>query len=107
MYRGIFDQRRPDAPGCRPADGGFSFGVWAPNALAVSLVGDFNGWDGEACPMARGRDGIWRVFVPGLADGALYKYRIVSPSGEILFRADPCGRYAELRPGTASAVWRG
>ncbi len=58
---------------------GTYFGVWAPNAASVSVVGDFNGWDTQSHPLqARGSSGIWEGFVPGLGKGALYKYHIVS-----------------------------
>ncbi len=106
MYRGIFRQNSPEAPGCRPTADGFSFAVWAPNAEKVYLVGSFDGWSAEGLPMQRCGGGIWRLSVRGMAEGTLYKYRIVTPSGEQFFRADPCGRYSELRPGTASVTWK-
>jgi 1,4-alpha-glucan branching enzyme len=85
---------------------GVTFGVWAPNARRVSVVGDFNQWDGRRHPMRiRGGTGIWELFIPGLAEGEVYKYEIKSnPSGSIGLKADPYAFYAELRPKTASVV---
>jgi 1,4-alpha-glucan branching enzyme len=85
---------------------GVLFAVWAPNAERVSVVGDFNRWDGRRHPMrARGGSGIWELFVPDLEAGHIYKYEIRSrDSGHILLKADPYGRWQELRPRTASVV---
>ncbi len=85
---------------------GTSFAVWAPNARRVSVVGDFNFWDGRCHPMRLRREcGVWELFVPGVAEGARYKYELVGPRGELLpLKADPCARQAELRPATASIV---
>src|SRR5712692_5909554 len=64
---------------------GVHFAVWAPSAKRVSVVGDFNRWDGRVHPMrARGSSGLWEIFVPELPEGAIYKYEIVGPSGNIL-----------------------
>ena len=90
------------------ADGvsGVSFTVWAPNALRVSLVGDFNAWDGRCLPMRRLDDfGIFELFVPGLTEGTIYKYEIKAKGGLTYLKADPCASFSELRPGTASVVW--
>ncbi len=106
MYRGFFNQSSRFAPGCRPTSKGFSFAVWAPNAAEVSVVGTFNNWDPSKAKMTRNRSGIWRISVPGVSAGEMYKYRIVTPSGEVYYRADPCGRFSELRPGTASVTWK-
>jgi 1,4-alpha-glucan branching enzyme len=85
---------------------GALFVVWAPSAARVSVIGDFNRWDGRLHPMrARGESGLWEIFVPGLAPGALYEYEIRSGSGVVARKADPYGFAAELRPGTASVVW--
>lgn len=85
---------------------GVSFAVWAPNADRVSVVGDFNMWDGRRNPMRLRREcGVWELFVPGLARGALYKYEIRTRHGEILSKADPCGFAAEMRPSTGSVVY--
>lgn len=85
---------------------GVAFAVWAPNARGVSVVGDFNGWDGRSHPMRPlGASGVWELFVPGLGDGERYKYRVAGgPDGRLQDKADPCGYAAELRPGTASLV---
>ncbi|MGC8962698.1 MAG: 1,4-alpha-glucan branching protein GlgB [Candidatus Bipolaricaulaceae bacterium] len=85
---------------------GTYFAVWAPNAEAVSVVGDFNGWTPGKNPLSpRGVSGIWEGFVPGVGPGALYKYHIVSRYGWQGFKADPCAFFAEVPPGTASVVW--
>ena len=93
----------------RDIDGvsGVNFAVWAPNCYKVALVGDFNRWDARTHVMENNGDsGIWEIFVPGLVDGAHYKYEIRSHNRD--FRAqksDPYGFFAELRPDTASIVW--
>lgn len=82
---------------------GYFFAVWAPHALAVHVVGNFNGWDENANPMTKFNDGgIWTLFIPGLGEGELYKYCITTPSGDNIMKADPYANAAELRPGTAS-----
>ncbi len=84
---------------------GVYFAVWAPNAAAVSLVGDFNGWEEGANPMTRLEPlGIYETFVPKLGLEELYKYEITSSYGEKLFKADPFANKAEFRPGTASVT---
>jgi len=85
---------------------GVAFAVWAPNARRVSVVGDFNGWDGRHAQMRKRVDsGIWEIFIPGAGAGARYKYEILSGEGVVLpLKADPVGRAAELRPSTASIV---
>ena len=85
---------------------GVGFAVWAPNAREVSVVGDFNGWDGSQHHMYLHRGaGVWELFVPGLAEGAVYKYRIVSHDGNTLpDKNDPIGFQFEMRPKTASIV---
>ena len=94
----------------REIDGvaGVAFGVWAPNAQRVSIVGDFNQWDGRTHPMRnRGPSGLWELFVPGLAEGAIYKYEIRTRQGALPFlKADPYAFRAELRPRTGSIVAR-
>ena len=94
--------------GARPAlvEGrrGYSFVVWAPNAHAVSIVGDFNEWRAGAHAMApRGSSGLWEAFVPGLAAGTLYKFALSTPIGE-LTKADPFALRAERSPRTASVT---
>jgi len=84
---------------------GTHFAVWAPNATRVSVVGDFNFWDGRRHAMRRvGETGAWEIFLPGLGDGTLYKYEIASPEGAPLLKADPVGFGAQYRPETASIV---
>jgi 1,4-alpha-glucan branching enzyme len=87
---------------------GVHFAVWAPNARRVSVVGDFNGWDGRVNPMrSRGTSGIWELFVPEFDEGVVYKYEIVGPQNNILpLKADPYGFRSELRPNTGSVVAR-
>ena len=86
---------------------GVQFGVWAPNALRVSIVGDFNHWDGRVHPMrARGSTGVWELFLPNVGAGMIYKYEIRSRLREIPFlKADPYGFSSELRPKTGSVVF--
>jgi 1,4-alpha-glucan branching enzyme len=83
---------------------GVRFAVWAPNAVAVAVAGDFNGWDGRRTPMRRlASAGIWEVFVPGIGAGSIYKYLVTGADGTTE-RADPYGFGAELPPRTASCV---
>ncbi|MBR1478545.1 MAG: 1,4-alpha-glucan branching protein GlgB [Lachnospiraceae bacterium] len=85
---------------------GVYFAVWAPNATAVHVVGNFNSWNEESHPMEKlGEVGIWGLFIPGLKDGEVYKYLITAWDGRKLYKADPYASYAELRPGTASIVY--
>jgi 1,4-alpha-glucan branching enzyme len=85
---------------------GVRFAVWAPNARRVSVVGDFNNWDGRRHGMRlRHGAGVWELFIPRLRPGTIYKYEIVGPSGEVLpLKADPVALRAELPPATASMV---
>jgi 1,4-alpha-glucan branching enzyme len=85
---------------------GVNFAVWAPNAQRVSVVGDFNLWDGRRAQMRKRLDsGIWEIFIPGVAPGAVYKYEIVGRHGDLLpLKADPVGFEAELRPANGSVV---
>jgi 1,4-alpha-glucan branching enzyme len=84
---------------------GTSFAVWAPNARRVSVVGDFNAWDGRRYPMRlHPGAGIWEIFLPDVSPGALYKYEIKTRDGEILLKADPYAFAAERPPQTASVV---
>jgi 1,4-alpha-glucan branching enzyme len=92
----------------REVDGvsGVEFAVWAPNAKRVSVVGNFNSWDGRVAPMrSRGATGIWEIFLPGLTEGALYKFEIFSRVNEHLgLKSDPYAFASEMRPKTASVV---
>ena len=85
---------------------GVRFALWAPNASRVSVVGDFNAWDGRRHPMrSRGGGGVWEIFVPHVAAGDRYKFELRSRDGAVLpLKADPYARAAELRPATASVV---
>jgi len=84
---------------------GTHFAVWAPNAARVSVVGEFNFWDGRRHAMqSRGASGVWELFVPGVTGGATYKFEIRSQAGITALKADPYARQAELRPKTASIV---
>jgi 1,4-alpha-glucan branching enzyme len=85
---------------------GVAFAVWAPNARRVSLIGDFNRWDGRLYPMrSMGSSGIWELFVPELEPGALYKFEIKTREGALRIKADPYAFAMELRPKTGSIVW--
>ncbi|WP_441250194.1 1,4-alpha-glucan branching protein GlgB [Kitasatospora sp. McL0602] len=91
----------------RQVDGvsGTAFAVWAPNAAGVRLVGGFNHWDGTGHPMrSLGSSGIWELFVPGLAEGAQYKYEVHTRQGGVLQKADPMARATQCPPETASVV---
>ncbi|HYZ15308.1 MAG TPA: 1,4-alpha-glucan branching protein GlgB [Candidatus Acidoferrum sp.] len=85
---------------------GTRFAVWAPNASRVSVIGDWNAWDGRVHPMRLRREaGVWELFIPGVGDGALYKYELLGPHGELLpLRADPFAQRSEVRPANASVV---
>ncbi|MBM0103967.1 1,4-alpha-glucan branching protein GlgB [Steroidobacter sp. S1-65] len=84
---------------------GTRFAVWAPNARRVSVVGDFNQWDGKRNAMEmRGHSGVWETFVPGAAPGALYKFEIVGAHGQQLMKADPYAFQMQLRPDSASVI---
>ena len=84
---------------------GIYFGVWAPNAREVHVVGSFNGWDEYAHPMEKlGPVGIWGAFIPGVNLGEMYKFLITAQDGRKLYKADPYANYAEFRPGTASVI---
>ena len=87
---------------------GVHFAVWAPNARRVSVVGNFNHWDGRVHPMRfRGSSGVWELFVPELGEGAIYKYEIVSHEDVVLpLKADPYAFSSELRPNNGSVVAR-
>ena len=87
--------------------GGVAFGVWAPNALRVSVVGNFNNWDGRRHPMrSRGSTGVWELFIPGLREGEIYKYEVKGRYNNYLgLKTDPYGFYCEMRPKTASVVY--
>lgn len=84
---------------------GTLFAVWAPNAVRVSVVGNFNSWDGRRHPMRRLEDsGVFELFIPGLSEGEIYKYEIKIKGNLVILKTDPYGYYSELRPDTASIV---
>jgi len=87
---------------------GVRFAVWAPNARRVSVVGEFNRWDGRVHPMRRRVDsGLWEIFLPGITEGTAYKYELLGADGALLpLKADPVGFAAEMRPANASVVAR-
>ena len=86
---------------------GTAFAVWAPAARSVSVVGDFNSWDGRLHPMrSLGPSGVWELFLPGVGEGARYKYEIGTQAGERRLKADPLAFEAEAAPGTNSIVHR-
>jgi 1,4-alpha-glucan branching enzyme len=98
-----------DVLGARPRTlegvSGTSFAVWAPGARRVSVIGDFNRWDGRLYPMrALGSSGVWELFVPDIGPGALYKFEIKTQEGALRIKTDPMAFAMELPPGTASAV---
>ena len=98
------------ALGAHPAEmegvSGVRFAVWAPNAQRVSVVGDFNGWDGRRHPMRkRHGPGVWELFIPRIGPGVFYKYEMTGPGGELLpLKADPVAWAAQIPPQTASIV---
>ncbi len=84
---------------------GVRFAVWAPNAELVSVVGDFNRWDRTWHPMRLRESGVWEIFIPGLGEGAVYKYSVLARDGREQQKSDPYGFFAEVPPKTASIVW--
>ena len=91
--------------GGRLTESGAFFSVWAPNAVSVSVTGDFCSWDPDAHPMHRESDGVWTAEIPGLRQFDLYKYAIKTHDGQTLYKADPMAYFSELRPGTASSLY--
>ncbi len=83
---------------------GVVFSVWAPNAREVSVIGEFNGWDGRHHPMHPSDSGIWTLFIPGLPEYTVYKYRITARDGQVFDKSDPYGFFMEERPRTGSVV---
>lgn len=90
---------------CEEDRDGVFFGVWAPNAAQVHVIGSFNEWDEARHPMKKlGDGGIWSLFIPDVKEGDMYKFLITAQDGQKLYKADPFANYAEFRPGTASIV---
>src|SRR6266403_5537971 len=87
-------------------EAGVYFAVWAPNAQRVSIVGDFNGWDGRVNPMRRLLgSGVWELFLPGIKEGAHYKFEIRTPRGALLLKSDPFGFFSQHGKETSSMVY--
>src|SRR6185369_8842799 len=85
---------------------GVAFAVWAPHASGVSVVGDFNSWDGHAHQMTTlGNSGVWELFIPNLIAGCLYKFAIQPANGPALFKVDPYAQHTEAPPDTSSIVY--
>ncbi len=85
---------------------GVHFAVWAPNAARISVVGDFNQWDGRCHQMkSLGSSGIWALFIPGVGEETLYKYEIRAQNGDVFLKADPYAFYSEIRPNTSTIVY--
>ncbi len=92
----------------RTVDGvaGTGFSVWAPNAQRISVVGDFNGWDGRVHQMrSLGSSGVWEIFLPGVGEGAHYKFELRDHQNRIRLKTDPCGLFFEVAPKNAAIVW--
>jgi 1,4-alpha-glucan branching enzyme len=84
---------------------GVSFAVWAPNAQAVRVVGEWNFWDGRVHPMrSLGNSGVWELFIPGVSAGTRYKYELVAATGRVVLKADPMAQATQIPPDTASVV---
>ena len=83
---------------------GVYFAVWAPNAIRVSVVGNFNNWDGRAYQMNLLESGIYELFIPGVRAGDIYKYEIKAKGGLTFLKADPYANAAQLRPDSASVI---
>jgi 1,4-alpha-glucan branching enzyme len=100
-------EMEPDPAGTHPPVAGTAFAVWAPAARAISVVGDFNSWDGRLHAMrSLGSSGIWELFLPAVEPGARYKYEILGADGELKLKADPYAQEAERPPLTASVVFK-
>jgi len=84
---------------------GTAFAVWAPNAQAVRVIGEFNGWNGVTHAMrVMGSSGVWELFIPGIGAGTKYKFEILTKNGEWISKIDPLAKFAETPPNTASVV---
>lgn len=83
---------------------GWTFRVWAPHAKSVSVVGDFNSWDGQADPLSR-KGEVWEGFISGLEQYTAYKYAVTGADGKTRLKADPYGFHTETRPATASKLY--
>jgi 1,4-alpha-glucan branching enzyme len=83
---------------------GVHFAVWAPNADRVSVIGDFNSWDGRRHPMRKRATGVWEIFIPELSEGIGYKFELIANGNKLPLKSDPFAFHAEMRPNTASKV---
>ena len=96
--------------GCHPEEkdgvSGFVFRVWAPNAQNVSVVGDFNFWNGQDLPMEKISGGLWEAWTPNAKEGDAYKFLVTGVHGEQVHKADPCAYRTQLVPETSSVIWR-
>ena len=104
-------ERLYDVLGAHPMaiDGtpGVAFAVWAPNARGVRVVGDFSRWDGRLLPMrSLSSSGVWELFVPEITEGELYKFEVLGADGSVRLKADPLSFAMQVRPETASRVWK-
>ena len=104
-YLNDYTYRAYDYMGCHREGNDYRFRVWAPNAQAVSVVGDFNYWDPASAPMTRDWDGYWTAVVPFVQHGQVYKYAVTGPDGRCIQKADPFAFHAETGPATGSKVW--
>ena len=85
---------------------GVRFALWAPHATRVSVIGDFNNWDGRRHPMRYiANQGVWEIFIPGVAQGDLYKFEVRTQKGELLYKTDPYANYFEVRPNNAAVIY--
>ena len=82
-----------------------TFRVWAPNATAVSVVGEFNDWDTNRNPMSRIADGVWQTEIDSIKNFDTYKYAITAPDGKVTLKSDPYARHFETAPANASKVY--
>ena len=94
-----------DYLGAHFSENGVVFRVWAPNAVRVSLVGDFNSWKSEVNALAALGGGIWEIELEGLAELSAYKFAILTKDGQTLWKADPYSIFSELRPASASLLY--
>lgn len=103
------DTRAYEWLGCHPMEkegqAGYVFRVWAPNAEAVHVVGDFNRWDIHAMPMKRSARGVWKCWTPAAREGSAYKYHIRHYDGTAVYKADPMAQRTCRQPDTASVIW--
>ena len=82
-----------------------TFRVWAPNASAISVVGDFNNWSDAANPMVPISDGVWEAKINGIQNFATYKYAVTGPDGKVVLKSDPYARHFETAPANASKIY--